>query len=73
MMTMLPVTIRYTPQLVIGNLDHLPRGVGAKYLEVMQDHTGAYLAVQWRRKPICALRHFLISFADLTHPQEGTP
>jgi len=37
-------------ELVVTNLDQLPRGTGAKYLEVIESHCGTYIAKQWRRK-----------------------
>jgi len=42
--------IKYTPDLVIRNVDQLPKGGGCKYLEVVPARDGAYIAKQWRRK-----------------------
>jgi hypothetical protein len=42
--------IKYNRNLIITNLDQLPRGTGAKYLEVRPDNIhGVLIAVQWRR------------------------
>jgi putative lipoic acid-binding regulatory protein len=36
--------------LKITNLEQLPRGIGASYLEVIESHIpGTYIAKQWRR------------------------
>lgn len=40
--------IQYKPSLKVVNLDHLPRGTGARYLEVMRAHNGDLVAVGWR-------------------------
>lgn len=46
-------TIKYHRNLVITNLDQLPHGVNAKYLEVIVDNEhGVLIAKQWRRKQI---------------------
>ena len=42
-------TYRYTPGMQIANTDQLPRGTGAKYLEVLVPCVGPLIAVQWRR------------------------
>ncbi len=43
--------IKYNKNLIITNLDQLPRGTGAKYLEVMPDNIhGILIAVCWKRK-----------------------
>ena len=43
--------LKYDKSLDIRNLEQLPRGLGAKYLEVMTSHEqGVYIAVQWHRK-----------------------
>ena len=44
--------IPYTKDLDIRNVDALPRGTGARYLEVIEGADGAFVAKQWRRKPI---------------------
>ena len=42
--------IQYNKDLLITNLDQLPHGVGAKYLEVLPDNIhGVLIAKQWRR------------------------
>ncbi len=42
--------IKYNRNLIITNLDQLPRGSGAKYLEVMPDNIhGVLIAIKWRR------------------------
>lgn len=48
--------IQYTPELVITNLDQLPRGTSAKYLECIIGPDGALIAKSWRNvKPEQAL------------------
>lgn len=48
--------IPYTPQLRIVNLEQLPRGQGAKYLECISGDNGILIARQWRNvKPERAL------------------
>ena len=43
--------IKYNSDMDIRNLEQLPKGVGAKYLEVITSHIpGVYIAAQWRRK-----------------------
>ena len=43
--------LKFDKTLDIRNLDCLPHGTGAKYLEVMTSHEqGVYIAVQWHRK-----------------------
>ena len=41
--------VRYNPGIQITNTDQLPRGTGAKYLEVLVPTVGPLVAVQWRR------------------------
>ena len=55
--------IPYNPGMQITNTDQLPKGTGAKYLEVFDDGK-MLIAVQWRRiKPISLpKKHFLIRF-----------
>jgi hypothetical protein len=44
--------IPYSPTLKITNLEQLPRGLNAPYLEVIESHIpDVYIAKQWRRKP----------------------
>ena len=42
--------IKNTPQLVVRNLDAMPRGLGLRYLECVRSHTGELMAQQWRRE-----------------------
>ena len=43
------IVIQNTPTLRIVNLDALPRGTGAKYLECISGQNGELVAKQWRR------------------------
>jgi hypothetical protein len=58
--------IAYNPGMQIANVASLPRGTGAKFLEVLEPHEIGLplIAVQWRRKKPSALppRHHLIEF-----------
>lgn len=57
--------IEYSPALDIRNLDALPRGTGAGYLEVLTSHEpGVLIAVRWRRKAPASLPtdHALVAF-----------
>jgi len=45
-----PTVIEYDTSLDIRNIEHLPRGTGAKYLEVIAGQGDEYVAVQWRRR-----------------------
>jgi len=43
--------IKNRRELKVANLEHLARGLGARYLEVIESHrAGEYIAKQWRRK-----------------------
>jgi hypothetical protein len=48
--------MQYDPKIRITNTEQLPRGTGAKYLEVIQSHidmtndTIPYIAKAWHRK-----------------------
>jgi hypothetical protein len=57
-------TTTYNPGMQITNLDQLPRGTGAKYLEVRDDGSGPFIAVQWRRTQPKNLpsKHILLEF-----------
>ena len=45
------VVINYSREIVVSNLEQLSKGVGARYMEVIDSHVpGEYVAVQWRRK-----------------------
>ena len=46
----MPTIIKYTAELDIRNVDSLPAGTGAKYVEVIRGLDGAMIAKQWRRK-----------------------
>jgi len=39
-------------EIKITNLDQLPRGLGARYLEVVRGENGVLVAKQWRRKEL---------------------
>lgn len=52
----------YTPALDIRNLDSLPRGTGARYLECVRGPHGELVAKCWRRVAP-ANYEILISFA----------
>lgn len=39
----------YNPGMQITNTAQLPKGTGAKYLEVIDHGSGPFIAVQWRR------------------------
>jgi hypothetical protein len=43
-------TVPYNPGMQITNTDQLPRGTGAKYLEVTEPHEPGLplVAIQWR-------------------------
>jgi hypothetical protein len=61
------MTVKIIPNdrsLDIRNLEQLPRGTGAPYLEVMESHIqGVYIAVQWRRAvKVSANDHVLVQF-----------
>lgn len=43
--------IPYTRDMIIRNLDSLPRGTGCRYLEVVPGLHGEYVAAAWRRRP----------------------
>jgi DNA polymerase III sliding clamp (beta) subunit (PCNA family) len=47
-----PEIIPQSRDLKITNLDQLPRGTGARYLEVVRGEDGVLVAKQWRRKPV---------------------
>ncbi len=54
-------TIPYQPGLTIANVAQLPRGRGARYLEVIRSHVaGEFIAKRWRRVPMPGL--LLIDF-----------
>lgn len=54
----------YRADMVIRNLDQLPRGTGAKYLEVLVAHNGDLVAVCWRNNAIQQIGHQLIRFPN---------
>jgi hypothetical protein len=47
-----PEVIPISRELKITNLDALPRGTGARYLEVIRGEDDTLVAKQWRRKPV---------------------
>ena len=58
-------TIPYSKTMKIVNTEQLPRGLGAKYLEVMSSHIpDTYIAVQWHRKLPARLKswHSIVEF-----------
>ena len=44
------IKILYKPDLKIVNTEHLPKGRGIKYLEVVEGQSGDYIAKCWRKK-----------------------
>jgi hypothetical protein len=54
----------YDVNMKIRNLDQLPHGTGANYLEVMTSHIpNEYIAVQWRNtNKVTSKDHTLIKF-----------
>ena len=43
--------VDYEPALDIRNIDSLPRGLGCRYLLVVESHyLGTYIAKAWKRK-----------------------
>jgi hypothetical protein len=50
----------YDPGLKIVNTEQLPRGLGARYLEVMKGKGNDLIAVRWRKIPIYDEGHMLI-------------
>jgi hypothetical protein len=61
------MTVQYNPGMQITNTSQLPRGTGAKYLEVVEPHETdmPLIAVQWRRTKPKSLpkRHHLVEFS----------
>jgi hypothetical protein len=60
-----PRTVSFNPGMQITNTAQLPRGTGAKYLEVIDNGNGPFIAVQWRRvkpKSLKNKRRLLIKF-----------
>ncbi len=58
-------TITYNPGMQITNLDQLPKGTGAKYLEVIDENQGPFIAVCWRQVQPKSLprNHKLVTFS----------
>ena len=54
--------IKYSPSLKVTNLDQLPRGTGAKYLECLRGPDGILIAKQWRRSIPMQRYEILIMF-----------
>lgn len=54
----------YNPGMQITNTDQLPRGTGSKYLEVLDNGTGPFIAVEWRNTLPKSIptNHMLIEF-----------
>lgn len=50
------MTIQYTKNMKVSNLESLPSGTGAKFLIVMEDFKGRYIAKRWARKEPVNLR-----------------
>jgi hypothetical protein len=42
--------IPHSRDLAVTNIEALPRGVGARYMEVIHGPNGSFIAKQWRRK-----------------------
>jgi hypothetical protein len=57
-------TITYNPGMQITNVDQLSKGTGAKYLEVLDNNEGPFIAVQWRKTKPKSLqpKHKLVEF-----------
>jgi hypothetical protein len=58
-----PVTVFYSNQLTITNLDQLPRGVRAPYLVCLRPHAsgGPLIASCWkRRRPVTLQPHEIL-------------
>lgn len=55
----------YNPGMQITNLDQLPRGTGGRYLEVLDNKVGPFIAVAWRRTRPKSLpkSHLLLAFS----------
>ena len=56
----MPEIIAYTPELKILNTDQLPKGKGARYLEVTRGEGDDLVAAQWRRKPVVSVKGRLL-------------
>lgn len=60
------MVIDYNPGMQIANVNQLPAGTGANYLEVMEPHEDGLplIAVQWRQTKPKSLpkRHHLVEF-----------
>jgi hypothetical protein len=58
--------ITFNPGMRITNTQHLPRGTGARFLEVMEPHEPGLplIAVAWRRSKPAKLptNHHLVEF-----------
>lgn len=50
-----PEIVHYRPDLTIRNIEQLPRGSGAPYLECVHGERGELVAKRWRHKPIGAV------------------
>ncbi len=50
-------TIPYNPGMQITNTEQLPKGTGAKYLEVIVPDEGPIVAVAWRKTKPKTLKH----------------
>ncbi len=42
--------VKYSPALVIRNVDSLPRGLGSRYLLTIAGERGELVAKAWKRK-----------------------
>ena len=62
------VPIPYDPKMKIANLDQLPKGSGARYLEIVDGPDGRLVAKQWRRKPVAGAK-----LVDMTPSAADTP
>ena len=56
----------HTKEIKIVNMEAMPRGLGARYLEVIEGLAGEWVAKQWRRKPVAGVILVAIAFGLLT-------
>jgi hypothetical protein len=54
--------VKYDKNMKVVNTEHLKKGCGLRYLEVIDGEMGALIGVAWHRLPICAEGRFLIDF-----------
>lgn len=58
------MTIKYSPEMKIANIDSMSPGRGAKFLLCLVSHSGSYIAKEWKRKEPSKIPtgHVLVSF-----------